>query len=145
MKKKFSIMAMLSLLLVVVAASPAYAITGFADDSNNAFPMSKGSVSTAYIDSINDVDWFSYTNNSGVDQGLVLSLQSPAGINLDFAVVWYHAASGTLTVHNPTDFGAGAIDAMGVVTGAGDNLKFIVRSHGANDYGYNQLYHFKIE
>jgi len=131
------------LISLVGFTQSASALTGFADTQSTAYSISKGNIVYNVIDSSSDVDWYVYQNNTGTGQSVQMALTSPATINLNVTLLWFHA-DGSMTTHPATDFGTGGTDRMTSITAPGDKLYYVIYPKSNVDYDPSRQYTFTI-
>ncbi|WP_239617118.1 hypothetical protein [Cohnella mopanensis] len=134
----------LTLVMSLFGATSAFAYDGWADSIPTAYSLNGpiSGVSTT-INGSDDVDWFSWTNDTGKSVNFVASLQSPAGKNYDLHAVTYTGSS-YLSNGAATDHGAGAIDSMGGNLPAGWTMYFQVRGQTGSDYSTSLTYNINF-
>jgi hypothetical protein len=120
---------------MLVGMPSAFASDGFADTPETAVPTGPGGVHLYTISDSTDVDWYSWTNNTGQTlSNFSVELTSPAGYNYDllFRFDWgfqFYA----------DDNGVGQVDSVGGgPIYPGETIYFMVEGHGVNDHtSYN--------
>lgn len=125
-------------------AQSAFASDGVADTRETAIPISPGFIYHTIADST-DVDWFTWTNNTGVElSNWIATLYSPAGVNYDLDVITI--SGGYESSVTGQDNGIGQTD--GVATSPvypGDTVFFKVRGHRAADFNPVAAYTLELE
>lgn len=135
---------MLALVMSLVGATSVSAYDGWADSLPTAYQLQAPILGiSTYIDSPADVDWFSWTNNTGSNKSISATLISPSGKNYDLVmVVFWGGSPVTVAV---SDNGVGNSDQGGASTiEPGETIYFQVRGHDLTQYSTTQTYHFSI-
>lgn len=85
MLKKKLIAGVLALGISLTSATAAFAYDGWADTKQTAYQLSGPILgNSTVLNTPYDVDWYSWTNNTGVRKGIGARLQSPAALAYDF-------------------------------------------------------------
>ncbi len=139
-KGKKLVISALTLIMSLFGASSAFAYDGWADSLPTAYSLNGpiSGVSTT-INSSADVDWFSWTNNTGRAVSWNATLQSPAGKNYDLHMVLQIGTS-YLSMGSASDNGPGAIDSPGGGISPGNTIYFQVRGQTPSDFSETALY-----
>lgn len=133
--KRLKLVLAVAVVASLFGAQSAFASKGWADTPGTANTgLFIGYAASAQINTADDVDWFVYSNNSGGDQILNPSLQSPAGQNLDLQVI-YISKTGQVLNWTADDRGPGGTDPTTLYMTPGDMVYFKVAPKTSSDYG----------
>ncbi|MFF2092024.1 hypothetical protein [Paenibacillus sp. NPDC058174] len=140
MKKKFLIV-VLTLVLSLTGASSAFAYDGWADSKQTAYQFQFPVLGVSIVlNSATDVDWYSYTNNTGSPHGLSAKLQSPPGLIYDFAMI---VGGSTSYFSSDTPGGWVKVTIAGNIA-PGETVYFQVRGHTYSQFSTTAPYNFTI-
>ncbi|UKS26714.1 hypothetical protein LOZ80_35345 [Paenibacillus sp. HWE-109] len=129
---------------LVGATTSAFAYDGWADSIATAYSLNGplSGVSTT-INASDDVDWYSWTNDTGSNASWNATLQSPAGLNYDMHMV-LRTGTQYLSLGSAGDQGPGGLDWPGGTIQAGDTIYFQIRGQKGSDWSTSALYTFNI-
>ncbi|MFF2887864.1 hypothetical protein [Paenibacillus sp. NPDC057967] len=137
------IIGVMALVMSLAGATSAFAYDGWADSLPTAYQLQAPILGiSTYIDSPADVDWFSWTNNTGSRKSFEGKLISPNGKNYDLVmVVFYNGTPITVPV---SDNGVGNSDQGGGSADPGETIYFQVRGHDLTQFSSTQTYNFTV-
>ncbi|MFE1629114.1 hypothetical protein ACFLFF_20435 [Brevibacillus reuszeri] len=127
---------------LTLSAQSAFATIGFGDTRAEAVLIKKYGSSSGAITSSKDVDWYKYDNRTG--ESIVVALESPAGKNYDFDLIYISANGVESPKSTPTDFGQGGTDVLGIQLGLGDQVYIKVYGHTSTDHDPTKQYKLTI-
>ena len=137
LKKKLATLLLTGALTLSVASS-AFALSGWADTQATAITLQPGVSVFQPISDSTDVDWYSWTNNTGSMKSLVLELFSPSGLNYDYD---YIMPKHPTIFFQAGDQGPGQVDAAGISgIDPGETIYFRVRGHTPSDFNSRVAY-----
>ncbi|RJX41096.1 hypothetical protein D3P09_03575 [Paenibacillus pinisoli] len=137
------IIGVMALVMSLAGATSAFAYDGWADSLPTAYQLQAPifGVST-FIDSPADVDWFSWTNDSGTAKAVTGTLTSPSGKNYDLIMVAFN--NGTPITVPAIDNGVGNNDEGTASLEPGETIYFQVRGHDITQFSSTETYIFSI-
>jgi len=139
--KKKIITISLALSLSLTGAASAFAYDGWADSTDTAYQLGAPifGVSTV-IDQIYDLDWYSWTNNTGSSKELAATLQSPDGLKYDFVIIYPDNSFGIFSTSVPGE----RVTSTYSTIAAGETVYFQVRGQTADQHSATEPYNFFI-
>lgn len=139
--KKKLIAGVLVLGISLSAVSSAFAYDGWADSQQTAYQL-QGPVLgiSTVLDKPYDVDWYSWTNNTGSSKTIKAVLQSPSGLKYDFAMI---RPSGTTSYVSTIEPGS-LVSIEYAPIRAGETFYFQVRGQTFSQYSATALYNFSV-
>ncbi|WP_141505141.1 hypothetical protein [Paenibacillus luteus] len=138
--KKKLIAGVLALGISLSGATSAFAYDGWADTKQTAYQLQAPILgNSTVLNTPYDVDWYSWTNNTGVRKGIAARLQSPTGLMYDFLLV------------KGTDYNSALQEELGGwvqltyhYVEPGETVYFAIRGRTFNHYSTTANYNFSI-
>ncbi|MFF2088955.1 hypothetical protein [Paenibacillus sp. NPDC058174] len=140
LKKKLIILA-LTLVLSLTGVTSAFAYDGWADSKQTAYQLQAPVLGvTTVLNTPYDVDWYSWTNNTGVPKSPVVTLQSPAGLQYAFITLF---PNGEFLTYSTSPGGRITVT-FGATVPPGQTIYYQVRGLSVNQYSATESYNFSI-
>ncbi|MBW7473125.1 hypothetical protein K0T92_00045 [Paenibacillus oenotherae] len=139
MKSKKLILSVLVAACMLTVSQTAFASGNFspepfADSIDKAEKFAEPQFFSHYINAVNDVDWYSYTNTSGKDQYVTVFLLTPKNNNNDLTVSWGSDPDHLKGTANVADRGTDKFDSYTQKIQSGDSIYWKVAPHAAGSF-----------